>query len=215
MTLNVLHALQGAGFTSAIIAGGFWRDIIHGIKPRDVDVFIVDPVLSTEDTKHHLTNDSDNDLLHISTKTLSNILGIDENDVTTSAINPDNDNPQAEYHLGIRQVLTVTINDLEFQIITTDGHTTDHIHEKFDIGLCRIYHDGDQLHMTDDFLRDAMNSTLTVFGDNMSDLQYSYTRSTHLPRFRAKYPNHRVVLNQAARKLERKYQETTPNVLPM
>lgn len=201
--LNVLLRFQGAGFESAIIAGGFWRDVVHGIEPRDIDLFIADPWLGLEDTQRHLaTSDCEKDN-GISKEALASIVGVDVECVVDNIEMDTADN----YDLGVMQVWTVLKDGMEIQVISTTQVPVDHVNINFDIGLCRIYHDGNKLVLTDEFLVDAFNQTLTVYGEYMSETQYRYTRETHIPRFQDKYPNHEIRWCPHARLLEKDYQK--------
>jgi hypothetical protein len=143
--LDVLRALQAAGFTEAFIGGGALRDLDNGQPVKDVDIFIRDragcthgvlmatlPELSIEDcTEFH-----------------------------------------AEYVTFFPEVGGVyeafeSFDAPPFNIIACAGPEGDHqflMHHRgrFDLGICRIAHNGHDVYVEKAYNDDKANKTITV-----------------------------------------------------
>ena len=183
--------LQAAGFESAIIAGGAFRDIYHGWYPRDIDIFVWDPAFSNEKTPFEkLKNNRKENPGHVwrtgpdMDAMWSNIMRLDDMDIIEQRFGEYD-----EQKGKITAVWDVWKSLINFQIIFTKLRPVDHMEQNFNIGLCKCYCDGTKVRFTGDFMRDASNKTLTIVGKNLTQREYDHTIDTHIPRIKGKYPN--------------------------
>ena len=194
--IDPLKLIKSAGFTSAIIAGGAFRDLYHGIEPKDVDIFVWDPISSDESpafpiAEKYVVNNYNN-CVHAWT----NILQLGDEDTVTLIFG----SYYSPYHKNTA-VWDIWKNGLNIQVIFTKIPPIEHMHLNFDIGLCKCYHDGQNIHYTDDFLTDANNKTLTIVAQDMTECEYSTTTTVHIPALQKKYPypikyNHSMLVTE-------------------
>lgn len=197
--IKPLAYLQKAGFESAIIAGGCFRDIYHGWYPRDIDIFVWDPTFSNETTP----------LKEFSNKRKENPgnvwrTGTDIDTVWIDLFRLE-DFDRIEQKFGeydeqngkITAVWDIWKSAINFQVIMTKVPPIEHMERNFNIGLCKVYCDGVKVRFTGDFMRDATNKTLTIVGENLSQQEYDHTVDIHIPRLRTKYPHHTIRHSEA------------------
>jgi len=196
--IKPLAYLQKAGFESAIIAGGCFRDIYHGWMPRDIDIFVWDPTFSNETTPFkELSDNRKGNPGHV-WRTGTNVDSIwvdlfrlDDFDVIEQKFGEYDENGGK-----ITAVWDIYKSSIPFQVIMTKIPPLEHMEQNFNIGLCKVYCDGTKVRFTGDFMRDAHNKTLTICAKNMTQQEYNFTQDIHIPRLKDKFPNHKVVHTQ-------------------
>lgn len=182
--------LQQAGFHSAIIAGGAFRDLYHEIYPRDIDIFAWDPNFSKETTPfEELKNNRKENPGHVwrtgpdCDKIWANLFQLEDYDEVEQRFGEYD-----EQEGKITAVWDIFKTQTNFQVIFTKLPPIEHMEQHFNIGLCKCYCDGQKIRYTNDFVNDATNKTLTIVGKNMSHGEYRHTIDQHIPRLRQKYP---------------------------
>jgi len=187
--VRVLCLLQRAGFSSALIAGGAVRDLYFDLMPRDIDIFIWDPAVSTEsgtiDVRHPMNGN----------RALWDILqlhgGDNQYDVVMDSVewafNNEYSSPQQ-----VAGVWNVMKNFIPYQIILTLQPPIEFVNNRFDIGLCKAYCDGVKFRYTPDFMRDVQHKQFTIVGRDMTQSEFDYTQYVHIPRIASKFPGYRV-----------------------
>ena len=199
--VDPLKLIQNAGFTSAIIAGGAFRDLYHNIEPKDIDIFVWDPEFSDEQPEWQHTTAFTNDDDDTSIRCWRTILELDPEDSITLIYGE-----YSSFCARNTAVWDIWKSGINIQIIFTKTKPVDHMHRYFDIGLCKCYHDGHKVHYTDDFMTDANNKLLTIVAPYMTREEYATTMHVHVPALRKKYPHHVLVATEPA--------QTTPLPIP-
>lgn len=193
--VRVLHQIQAAGFTSAIIAGGAIRDLYFDIMPTDIDIFVWDPAYSSENTSHDARHPDRGPSFWKSVMKLNNF----SSDYYAA------DRVTRNYHTtsgGYDQMLSqkfdvvwnVMKNYVPYQIILTHEKPTIHVKKHFDIGLCKAYCDGRKLRYTADFMYDMKNKQATVVAQEMTQSEFDHTMNHHIPKLSAKFPGYTLAI---------------------
>lgn len=152
--LDVLSALKAAGFTEAFIGGGALRDLDNGRPVKDIDVFIRHRGdLTFEMVGQAFGYDGWNRTeFHADYQTFFNeVQGVYE-----FSVNPPSDDP-----------FDFSSPDTPFNIIACTGPEGDfefqlHHLERFDLGICRIAHNGVVCSVHSSYGIDKQNCTLTI-----------------------------------------------------
>lgn len=161
--LEVLRALRSNGFPEAIIAGGALRDIEHGRDVKDVDIFVRTHGEKTGDDLAAVFGYVGHALVEIGTTNeyetwTSSVVAVYDfpNSAPTAAETTDFD----DFYL--MPVVGPTIQVIVMDVVEKGDDFAAYIMDDFDIGLCKIYHDGDDLWRSVDYLMDVKRKTLTV-----------------------------------------------------
>lgn len=142
-----------------ILAGGFVRDTLLGLPPKDIDVFMNAPVPRREQYLEALVQ----------------LLG--EPEVENITVQPNEDEyghllMTWDFHRVRFPAQPLVNEDLPIEIIMTDtgGLTADKFMEKFDFGICMAgYSPKTGLHMNKKFLLDMFNKTCTLYNERNKD----------------------------------------------
>lgn len=130
----------------AIIAGGFLRDLIAGVEPKDIDIFV--PFTEYRDNQGLLNMGAVQD-------PMSGYVGIGEDQEVFSVMNL----PAAEVAYPVQIIeLRAGLDPVE----RAKAH---------DFGTCQVWHDGGQLHFTGLFTDDLDRRTFTLT-DSGSSAEY-------------------------------------------
>lgn len=148
--------------TVPIIAGGFIRDSITGKPVKDIDCFI------NQGYKNHLPAD-----------------------LEWTAKEDYKDSP-----IGITNTTTIKVPEIEYPlniILTSGHHNLRSLLNKFNFGICRISYDSfSGLYVTNHFLSDIENKTLTCFQKKMTP-EIDARCQQHYERLLEKYPDFELV----------------------
>jgi hypothetical protein len=118
-------------YPSAIIAGGYLRDLYLGKTPKDIDVWLPDGEYSS--------------------KTLCGHRGISDSEYQRSVTGVFKD--------GDYEIIEVDWN--RYAPLLLGGPFWKFVIERFDMGICQIAWDGIDLHTTEAFKKDVENKTIT------------------------------------------------------
>lgn len=144
--LDVLSALQSAGFTEAFIGGGALRDLDHDRPIKDVDIFVRDRAGCAHG---------------VLMATLPELTIYDKTEFHSEyAINfPD--------VAGVYEAFESVLGGAPYNIIACNGPAGDtafrrHHLSRFDLGICHIMFDGTLRTMDTHYVTDAANRTITL-----------------------------------------------------
>lgn len=137
--VDMLNAIRDSA-PEAIIAGGYLRDLDHGIQPRDIDVFVP------------FNADLYNARMHLGA---TGILGDDcdqyEGDDTISM----------QQHWNLMATPSAIPLEVNILFCQKDIQPLQRL-SRFDFGLCQIAFDSHRIIMTDGYLTDKENRTFTL-----------------------------------------------------
>jgi hypothetical protein len=157
-------------FPSAVIAGGALRDLWHNQTPKDVDIFI--PVDEPED---NLYVDQMADLDPMYELIAASIYGQEQVPATRQN--------------GLREIFAIyrlNIDGIVYELIFIQADDAP-VHTVFDINICQAAYDGQEVVLTDEFLRGVNEKVLRVCNVNRKDRQ-----TKRLMRVAEKYPEYTV-----------------------
>lgn len=143
--LDVLRALQAAGFTEAFIGGGALRDLDNDKPVKDVDIFVRYRGIHTFDT-------------------IGDTFGYAGRDLTACPKTYDNAHLEV---VGVYEFPSGMMAEPMFNVIACNGPQGDdlfrHHHlERFDLGICRIMATGTYVFRSSEYKRDVENQTITI-----------------------------------------------------
>jgi len=142
------------------VAGGLLRDYILDRKPKDVDIYTTNPELESILSKGSTRG--------------------------ASSFKPRG--KEYAYTMnGIKQVYSVEFPELIADIIVLAPGVGDFerwMRSNFDADICKVWWDGSQLHLTEEFERDVRNKTITYHPEAPSN-------NDHIERIMKKYPDFR------------------------
>lgn len=175
----------------AVVSGGYLRDMLHGIAPKDMDVFIQSD-----------TNGSPSaEMLKVIECIVGPVSWLHANGeywgsaevvrVGEAAYKPLTDDTV----FSVKHPVPINVIVLDKGIIPEDDARLN------DFGMCQIWYDGHGLGYSKAFLLDSMwkNFTLKVC-ENYEQFERSMRRWLRL---REKYPNHRLVIPDQYKEFER------------
>ena len=209
--IQTLKLIQGARHTSAIIAGGAIRDNYHDVMISDVDVFIQHPsfvqtgearadCMPQRPFQHAEWNDywaevlqlrSDNERLIVSDRVTWHYSTYEEPPTKRNPYVEDDDFSKTPDVLAVWNIMR---GFNPYQIIFTTMDPVQYVNDKFDFGLCKAYCDGYKVHLSQDFMTDTRNKTITFVGNGLTNQQTQYALSHHLPRIQEKYPGYQLIV---------------------
>jgi hypothetical protein len=196
-------------YPDAIIAGGALRDLIVGNKVKDVDIFIKDPGFDEDiepEMFRELLGISDNITDMKSDYVICKLdLRPMKNGAKTDAICPKEGNPYIGSDSSPKQliqsfitkIIDIRYNGTEFQLIFVESDPVEFVLKRFDIGLCKIMFDGDQMIITDEFRYDLDHKQLT-FSGRFTKGQILHIMTTHIPNLKKKFVDWNVVVDDVA-----------------
>lgn len=171
MTIAVAYTLKRVRdiAPSAIVAGGYLRDRLNFVSPKDVDIFVEPLGLQQQfdlAKRFPLKKDTATQFLEYTGGEFSEVCGV--------------------WSLGIADGYSV-------QLIEVDKAPEQRAREH-DFGICQVYHDGTDLHVTDAFLKDHSERTFTL---SHCESKAQFDRSmARYERLSMKYPSYPLVIPQ-------------------
>jgi hypothetical protein len=160
-------------FPEAVIAGGCLRDGDHGVKVKDVDIFIREFPLW-----------SDREML----ERLGQKLGLKGS--TTIKYE------SIEYIFGMDSDVQRVFDFDLFQVIALKKmETLEDVVGRIDFGLCRIGTNGDRAYISPDYVVDKAGKQFTLLRCE-SNRQYNRSMARY-DRLKEKYPEHRLVIPES------------------
>ena len=178
---NLLATVQ-SHHSDAIVAGGAIRDLVLNNKTKDIDIFI----------QH---SGSSNILSYAYWSTLLDLQPLigDFIGVAKGNSKSDSDSGNAK---AVRLVFDGRKDGVLFNIVILLVPPIVYINDYFDVGICKAYFDGKKIRLTNDFIIDQRNNTLTVVSKHLTRNLLDRVMKNHMPRLKKKYPNHTVLINE-------------------
>lgn len=180
LTLNaakVVKALRAAlPRTRAVVAGGYLRDMLHGIPPKDMDVFV-------------MSDDGDGP-----TAALLQAIQVITGPINWLCVGGEYWGADSCLRVGEAQVdhdgnlhpVPINVIVLQKGILPADDARLN------DFGMCQIWYDGERLQWTDAFLRDSVFWTFTL--KVCEDVNQFARSMRRWERLRQKFPYHTLVI---------------------
>lgn len=193
-------------YDDAIIAGGAVRDLMMGEEIKDLDVFIggnardsitIKKINDRSHWIHSMRHFWRNQLGDTNWEVRENISG-----GSCPKDDPDVDivislfNPRYQWSSNMifgSQALHHSIPKIDLIFLLKPALA--YMKENFDFNICKAMFDGDQFGLTNHFVTDINNRTITLTGPVDRQAVF-YSVNTHLPRIKQKYPNFRPVVPQ-------------------
>lgn len=171
---RVISNLHLRGYDTAVVAGGYLRDLYFGIPFSDIDVFIHD--------KHE--NMDEDDIINLFE--LKDVL--DENgDIVERLGDSDPNGSCFGRHNHLISVFNIWKNQLPFQAVLLNKPPQEYINNYFDTGINMCFYDGKRIRYTPEFMHDVDNKIITVRGiQEPYELHKCVT--LHVPRLLKKFP---------------------------
>lgn len=201
-------------FPSAIIAGGALRDTICDNPVKDVDIFIsdLDPnfILCFEEQKkiadlfgiEFIGTEEKSTRDHL--KMVHNIKSLKQRKQKELMI-VSRDYAQGESEMNsllesfINYIIDIKHNGVMYQLIFVEAEPISYVYTNFDFGICKVYYDGEDLVVTEEFWYDFENKQLTISGKQGSG-QMLHTLFVHRPNLIKKFPNWKVVIDDLSKR---------------
>lgn len=206
----VLKCLNGAGYTSAIIAGGAVRDSYFKKPINDIDIFIYDVDHDPDQLAIQSSRKAGTILEKLDARIISRIFDIKSGSPrhysSTNVISTGEDFVAMCYtqfqslssgsygpdNRFITSIINMVKNHQLYQFISVNIDPIEYVTKQFDVNLCKAYCDGTRMRYTQDFLEDARNKTLTI-NPKLTEEEHYHTMQIHLPRLQTKFPDFRVI----------------------
>ena len=167
-------------FPSAIIAGGYHRDLYNEVDFHDVDIYLK------------------GDMGDLSPDLLADFFNLNLNDFRSNDRVDTLSETDAEYDIEnsehIVAVYAMVMNDIDYNFIMVDCDPIQYVKERFDFGICKVYCDGIKITYTEEFMADVANKTLTFADTPFSKAGFTHAMHIHFAKLRKKYPNHSLVM---------------------
>lgn len=189
--IRTLTRIQNAGYKSAVLAGGAIRDMYNNIPVNDYDLFLWDPYSSTEINSSKLDIDEEY---------ISKLCGVPKPrpyEFASTGVTKYKPSAAGDYTINahIATVWNVMMPEMDYQIIFVRHKPELYVQKYFDFGICKAYCDGNRIHLSEDFMTDISNQTITVCGEDMSKKMFTYSVTHHLPRIKRKYAGFKVIVS--------------------
>lgn len=179
---------------SAIIAGGYHRDIFTGVQFHDVDIFVeMDSALLNPNVETTWISALRLKVDDLRSADSIRIMGSGEVDYRIAS---DND---------IVTVFAMVKGETKYNIIVVDCDPIEHIENSFDFNICKTWCDGKRIHFSKEFMADIENKTITFCERKMSLNEFTHSMDSHLQKLKYKYPDHKVIIPEMLRKVHNQY----------
>ncbi len=136
---RILTQLHAAGFPEAVCAGGAIRDHLHGLEPKDIDIFIEDHEGLAQKLTDHF-------------KGWQGKLVVPTHVAQYMAF----ENVHCVFEFVVPNFPPVQL------IVMTKKIEPQAIIERHDFGICQVAHDGHRFYRTDAFVNDYTGHTFTL-----------------------------------------------------
>lgn len=199
-------------FPSAIIAGGALRDLIVDNPIKDVDIFIADL-----DTSSGLDFDAIGELIGLPIVGKDVVMARDHikvmHDIKKAkmemhdkylTVDPryvaqETFGNQALIESFINYIIDVQYDGIMYQLIFIEQDPVNYVYTDFDFGICKIYFDGIEMVVSEEFWYDLEHKQLTMSG-KFSAGQMLHTMYTHRPNLIKKFPGWKVVIDDLGKR---------------
>jgi hypothetical protein len=200
-------------FPDAIIAGGALRDTIIDNVVKDVDIFISDRDVKIEDIAALFNLKVIFDLEEIDNQNVDCIKlshDIKLLKMMAAAKFPVSDKRHVNVEsLGnksllesfITQIFDIKYKGTIYQLIFVEQDPIKMVYNDFDFGICKVWYNGEDFVISDEFWYDLENKQLTISG-KFSMGQMIHTLFVHRNHLVKKFPNWKVVIDDLSRKTD-------------
>jgi len=179
--LSVLKQIK-ADVPDVILAGGAIRDVYHDKQIKDYDFFI------SRDNRDADIYDED---FWIETLNL-NTTGILCDHIRNVSDDEDGSCSDSN-HVEIVWEIEKYSGEI-YNIVILDINPEKYVNEYFDIGLCKVYTDGNRLRLTSDFTHDSRYGVLTIVANDMTKQEFFRMMDNHVHRLKQKYRGWKLVV---------------------
>ena len=191
--IRTLRKFRNARTPSAIIAGGYHRDLYNEVDFHDVDIYLK------------------GDMGDLSADFLTDFFELKVNDFRSNdrvdALSETDEEYDIENSEHIVAVYAMVMNDIDYNFIVVDCDPIRYVKERFDFGICKVYCDGTKITYTEEFMVDVANKTLTFADQPFSKAGFSHAMHVHYAKLIKKYPNHRLVMPDRHQKKYNEYKK--------
>ena len=192
---NFLSKIQTL-YPEAIIAGGALRDVIIDKPIKDVDLFIRDTGNSVDVNKiaelFGIKVDKDGRGDHI--KLTNDFKVMKDKAYKDSSKKYGIIGKKYALETHINQLFDVQYNGVLYQLIFVEVEPVKMVYSDFDFGICKVWFDGEDLVVSEEFEYDLEHKQLTLSG-SFSEGQLLHTLYVHRPNLVKKFPNWKVVID--------------------
>ncbi len=186
---------------NTIIAGGWIRDLYHGIPFNDIDVYVTEKDNAIENKHSIYVKEFWEDQLQLKTKGIIGCDGI----ISSCSLD--------DVYSGLNHIETVweiQKDRITYNIIILNMNPIKYINNFFDFGICKAYCDGSKIKLTADFMHDSQHRHLTLVSKEIEEAEFYHIMDYHLPKIKDKYPGYTLIVPEMYQDW---YQEFTGNNL--
>ena len=189
--IRILRKFRNHHAFSAIIAGGYHRDLYNEVDFRDIDIYL----------KGNMGD--------LSVPFLTDFFELKVNDFRSmdrvKVLSETDEEYDVENSEHIVSVYEMVMNELHYNFIMVDCDPIKYVKERFDFGICKVYCDGTKITYTEEFMADAINKTLTFSTNRFSKAGFHHAMHVHLSKLKQKYPGHTLVIPEKHQKNYKEY----------
>jgi len=173
-------------FPSAIIAGGWLRDLYHDVPINDIDIYVTS--VGAENPNYSVySKDFWCKQFQLKNSGFDNITELTEKG-----------NYGDKNH--IEMVWDINKGATTYNIIAVDMDPIKYVEQCFDVGLCKAYCDGSRIRLTADFMHDSQHHEITLVSKEINESEFRHVMSRHIPKIKNKYPGHTLVIPEIYQK---------------
>ena len=165
---------------TAIIAGGYHRDLYNEVDFRDVDIYL-------RGNSHDITESFLIDFFELKVNDFRSLDMVR----TLSETDEEYDVENSEHIVAVYEMRK---NEIQYNFIVVDMNPIKYVKEKFDFGICKVYCDGTKITYTEEFMKDVINKTLTLSPHAFSKAGFDHAMNVHYPKLKSKYPDHHLII---------------------
>jgi len=191
---------------SAIIAGGYYRDIFNDVQYGGVDIYVSSGSTATHGSVFD-GNIFDPDI----TSHWEDLLELKVHDFRSMDMIQELGEGDEDYDIdgtqNIVKVFGMIKSEIQYNIIVVVDEPIKFIEEDFDFNICKTYCDGKKIRFTKEFMSDAESKTITFGQKRKTKMsQFCHAMDIHLPKLQRKYPQHKLVIPESHQEIYKQYQ---------
>ena len=88
----------------------------------------------------------------------------------------------------VNYMFSMYYKGVQYQVMNLSVNPKGFVNDAFDIGFCKVMHDGRKVLRTQAFEKDLKDKTFTIDGASLGSKNFEWTMKRHLPRLKAIYP---------------------------
>lgn len=170
---------------TAIIAGGWLRDLYHDIPFNDVDIYV---------TEENQIKSADCYSIYEEMFWREQFKLKTDGFMAYDNISQPGADGCYDGKSHIDAVWEIRKGFTRYNIIIVDIDPTDYINQYFDIGLCKAFCDGSRIRLTADFMHDSQHRQLTLVSKEIDEEEFKHVMTRHIPKLRNKYPGYTLIV---------------------